>query len=81
MKIHEADNVEVRADGQKYALTDITKGENVIKYGFPIGHAVADIPCGAKVGPANLKTNLSGLGDWAYTPAEKCQNGMEKRRF
>ena len=39
MRIHPSDNVEVRDDGQKYALTLIKAGENVIKYGFPIGHA------------------------------------------
>lgn len=81
MKIHESDNVEVRTDGQKYALKDIEKGENVIKYGFPIGHASEDIACGEQVGPHNLKTNLSGLGDWGYVPSEKCPDGMKNATF
>lgn len=29
--------------GHKFALRAIAKGENVIKYGLPIGHALADI--------------------------------------
>ena len=39
MRIHQADNVEVREDGMKYALMPIAAGEAVIKYGFPIGCA------------------------------------------
>ena len=68
MQIHISDNVEVRDDGHKYALTLIKKGENVIKYGFPIGHAKRDIAVGEKVSPENLKSNLSGLTDWNYAP-------------
>jgi len=68
MQIHPNDNVEVHDDGQKYALTRIPAGENVIKYGFPIGHAKVDIESGAKVDPSNLRSNLSGLGHWEYVP-------------
>lgn len=67
MQIHPFDNVEVRTDGQKYALTCIKNGDNVIKYGYPIGHATAEIAAGEQVGPHNLKSNLAGLGDWHYT--------------
>ena len=34
-------NEEIPA-GHKFALQDFAEGENVIKYGFPIGHATAD---------------------------------------
>ena len=61
MQIHFSDNVEVRDDGQKYALIEIKSGENVIKYGFPIGHAKRDIKIGEKVSPENLASNLAGL--------------------
>jgi len=81
MRIHADDTVEVRADGQKYALREIKKGENVIKYGFPIGHATRDIATGEQVGPQNLKSNLSGLGDWQYKPYKKPRNGMKKGSF
>lgn len=70
MRIHPSDNVEVHDNGQKYALQNIAAGENVIKYGFPIGHAKRDIAVGEKIDPSNLKSNLSGLGDWVYTPFE-----------
>ncbi len=43
--------------GHKIALRDIGKGENVIKYGRPIGHAVAPIKKGAHVHVHNLKSN------------------------
>lgn len=66
MQIHPFDNVEVRANGQKYALTGIKNGESVIKYGHPIGHATAEINAGEQVGPHNLKSNLAGLAEWQY---------------
>ena len=34
------------ARGHKFALTNIAKGANVIKYGLPIGYALADIEAG-----------------------------------
>ena len=61
MIINEFDNVEVNlSDGHKYALRDIKCGEDVIKYGNPIGHATADIKKGEHVHTHNLKTNLKG---------------------
>ena len=68
MRIHPSDTVEVRDDGQKYAIGAIACGERVIKYGFSIGIATAEIAAGEQVGPHNLKTALSGLGDWRYDP-------------
>ena len=68
MRIHETDNVEIRADGMKYALCDIARGEQVMKYGFPIGEATEDIKEGEKVHSHNLKSRLSGLGGWEYRP-------------
>ena len=47
MRINVLVNVEVNLqNGHKYALCDIKKGENIIKYGNPIGHAVCDIKKG-----------------------------------
>lgn len=69
MKIHEFDNVEVDlSTGHKHALCDIKKGENIIKYGNPIGHATEDIKCGDHVHSHNMKTNLSGNISYEYTP-------------
>lgn len=66
MQIHPNDNVEVRENGHKYALVPIKAGENVIKYGSPIGHATEDIGVGAHVHTHNLKTNLSGNLEYTY---------------
>lgn len=52
--------------GHKFALRDIAAGENVIKYGFPIGHASSDIKKGEHVHCHNVKTNLKGAGTYAY---------------
>ena len=37
------------ARGHKFALRGIAKGDNVIKYGLPIGHALADIAPGEHI--------------------------------
>ncbi len=71
MLINKRDNVEVRVeDGHKYAVRDIAAGENIIKYGQPIGHATADIKKGEHVHTHNLKTNLSGKIEYVYEPGE-----------
>ncbi len=54
--------------GHKFALKDIPEGENVVKYGFPIGHATAPIACGTWVHTHNVKTNLEGLLEYKYEP-------------
>ena len=69
MLINKKDNVEVNPEtGHKYAICDIMAGENVIKYGNPIGHATCDIKAGEHVHTHNLKTNLSGKLEYEYTP-------------
>ena len=52
----------------KVALSNIAKGENIIKYGQPIGHAIAPIAKGEKVDEANIKTNLEGVLEYNYSP-------------
>ena len=54
--------------GHKMAIAPIAAGENVIKYGFPIGHATADAAPGAWMHTHNLKTNLSGEVAYTYRP-------------
>ena len=54
--------------GHKFALTDIAENENIVKYGFPIGHATLPIPAGSWVHTHNVKTNLSGLLEYSYHP-------------
>ncbi|MBR2972002.1 MAG: altronate dehydratase [Clostridia bacterium] len=60
MIINILDNVEVNLEnGHKYATRDIVCGENIVKYGNPIGHATSDIKCGDHVHTHNMSTNLS----------------------
>ena len=69
MLINNVDNVLVNVEnGHKYARCDIRAGENIIKYGQPIGHAICDIKAGEHVHTHNIKTNLSGKIEYTYTP-------------
>lgn len=77
IKINDADNVAVAlkdygaiSAGHKFALVDIKKGENIIKYGYPIGHAIEDIKKGGLVDHNNIKTNLKGTLEYKYSPVE-----------
>ncbi len=54
--------------GHKFALKDLKNGDNVIKYGYAIGHAIADVAQGDLVNEKNIKTNLEGLLDYKYAP-------------
>ena len=51
--------------GHKFALRDIAEGEDVIKYGNPIGHATRLIRKGEQVDHRNIATNLSGTLDYS----------------
>ena len=55
--------------GHKMAVKPIKNGENVIKYGFPIGHATADAAPGTWMHTHNVHTNLSGEVEYSYNPA------------
>ena len=69
--INKQDNVGINlSDGHKYALRDIKSGENIIKYGQPIGHATCDIAEGDHVHTHNVKTNLSGKLEYTYEKSE-----------
>lgn len=66
--------------GHKFSLIDIKEGENVVKYGFPIGHAKHDIPRGSFLDDHDIKTNLEGQLDYSdvkRTPVNKsvCEGG------
>jgi altronate hydrolase len=74
--INNADNVGImlygEKSGHKIALSDIQKGERVIKYGYSIGIATKDIKKGEVVHTHNLKTGLGEILDYTYTP-EICE--------
>ncbi len=65
-------NITAREDipsGHKIALADMKTGDDAIKYGFPIGHATADIAAGQWVHTHNIKTNLAGEIAYTYDPS------------
>lgn len=78
LQINKADNVAVilvdgdavAPRGHKVALRPIAKGEEVIKYGFPIGRATQDIVEGEWVHSHNLATGLGDDLEYRYTPVE-----------
>ena len=54
--------------GHKIAIKNINKGENIVKYGLPIGYALEDIKIGNWVHTHNTKTNLKDLNTYSYAP-------------
>lgn len=60
--------------GHKIALVDINEGENVIKYGYAIGHATEKILAGSHVHTHNVKTNLHDNLQYAYHPVKEKLN-------
>ncbi len=85
MRIHPADNVEVLLRprggvpaGHKVALRAIRAGEAVVKYGFPVGVATADVRKGEWVHTHNMRTALDGRSEYEYAPSPdewKCDPG------
>lgn len=64
----DGDDITLVADipaGHKFALCKIAEGENVIKYGFPIGHARHAVKKGAFLDHNDIKTNLEGQLDYS----------------
>lgn len=58
------------AFGHKFALENIKKGTDIIKYGFSIGYATKDISAGEHVHTDNVKTKLGDLLSYQYKPNE-----------
>lgn len=54
--------------GHKIAIRDIKSGDNVIRYGNSIGHAIQNITQGEYVHNHNVKTNLSDVVEYVYQP-------------
>lgn len=66
-KINPIDNVCVDLQsGHKIACKDINEGDDVIKYGMPIGQATCFIKSGDSVHSHNLKTKLGDLLNYKY---------------
>ena len=68
--------------GHKVLIKDVQEGENIIKYGYPIGHARESLKAGDWVNENNLKTNLSGTLEYTYNPVgEELAIKKENRTF
>ncbi|MBQ0034640.1 MAG: altronate dehydratase [Bacteroidales bacterium] len=68
--------------GHKIAIKDLAEGENVVKYGFPIGHAKEAKKAGSWMNENNIKTNLAGLLEYEYHPKDVVLDiADEKRTF
>ena len=68
--------------GHKVLINDAAQGDNIIKYGYPIGHAKEDLKEGQWVNENNLKTNLSGTLSYEYHPVnEKLNIPADNRTF
>lgn len=85
LRINEKDNVAVMLDGEmrghKIALCDISEGQEIIKYGYSIGHATEDIKEGMHVHTHNIKTNLKGTLEYTYEPNHNEIAPQAKRTF
>ena len=68
--------------GHKVLIRDVRQGEDIIKYGYPIGHARQDLKAGDWVNEDNLQTNLSGTLEYSYKPVgEELSIKKENRTF
>ncbi len=68
--------------GHKILIKDTPANVNIIKYGYPIGHAKEDLKQGQWVNENNLKTNLSGTLTYEYCPVnEKLDIKKDNRTF
>ena len=74
--------------GHKVLIKDAPQGTDIIKYGYPIGHAITDLTAGDWINENNLKTNLSGTLEYTYQPVNeklnikndnRCFSGYERK--
>lgn len=67
--------------GHKFALKDIEAGEDIIKYGAPIGHATQFITQGSWIHTHNMKTNLGDVLSYTYNPVTITKETSDQRTF
>ena len=68
--------------GHKVLINDATEGTDILKYGYPIGHAKTGLKAGEWVNENNLKTNLAGTLEYTYNPVNEQLNiAKENRTF
>ncbi len=65
--------------GHKFALEPIAEGENVVKYGFPIGHVRHAVAKGAFLDHETIATNLAGTLDYSDISIKEAYGGCPAR--
>jgi altronate hydrolase len=66
--------------GHKIAVRAIRTGQDVLKYGWPIGRAEADIAAGDHVHVHNVSTRLSGVEHYDWTPPAPSEGQQDPAR-
>lgn len=56
--------------GHKIALADLNEQDQVIKYGYPIGHVIRQVQSGEWINEHILKTSLEGIQSYVYQPVK-----------
>lgn len=56
--------------GHKIALADLNEQDQVIKYGYPIGHVLRRVQSGEWINEQILKTSLEGIQSYVYQPVK-----------
>lgn len=68
--------------GHKFALQNLPKDGEVIKYGSVIGRLKTDVSCGGWIHTHNLQTTLSAGGECVYQPEKnEAEDGAHKKGF
>lgn len=67
--------------GHKVALKDLEENEDIIKYGYPIGHATAFIDKGSHIHVHNMKTNLGDILTYSYDDKKEIPLSEKKEVF
>ena len=82
--INPKDNVVVAMDipqGHKMTLKALSEGDQVVKYGFSIGHATESVGAGEWIHTHNMRTNLEGELEYTYTPNVHFPEKLEAPTF
>lgn len=66
--------------GHKVLIEDTPEGKDIIKYGYPIGHARHNLKAGDWVNENNLKTNLAGTLEYTYNPVDETLSIKDEKR-
>ncbi|MDR2466715.1 MAG: altronate dehydratase family protein [Prevotellaceae bacterium] len=68
--------------GHKIALQEFAVGDSIVKYGAQMGHATKPVRRGDLVNENNIKTNLSGISEYSYSPSPPpALNSVERLTF